>query len=242
MKTKNRFTEIQKPLEAVTTSLGRSIKSNQQELAAAIIGGSNKEASDYFESYYLNIQQITEHSLVRDLIYILQGIPSKFILLKNTQITTYKHLPRPTLALIEKIARLGQVYCDIKMKMNMKEGLFKQSLKEFISKELHKYYLQLSLLEQSMDKEDGSKNYTARTMTLKKLYVWHLQPLQKLTTILSILNQTEDIKGGEMLSVISKYKTHGNKAVSSFVDEMIKEITIPFNEMVKKWVYQGINY
>ncbi|KAL7749198.1 Microtubule-nucleating Tub4p (gamma-tubulin) complex component [Sorochytrium milnesiophthora] len=204
--------------------------------------------------------RVTEAELLRDLMYVFQGIDGKFIRY-STHTSTYRLdatilVPQSVRDLVEKLAELGWMYRRLSQFLNEKAndaafGLVGQSFCSALRKELAEYYRLIAVLESQIasaspekgdDKDDdgndeepsatATKSLTQRGLTLKRLLVWSVDPLCRLQIAVSLVDSCHDHKGGALVSIVHTYVHHGDPTVSSFACE-------PFFTMLRAWVHEG---
>ena len=81
-------------------------------------------------------------------------------------------------------------------------GLTFQSLCYAIKEELNEYYHLIAILENMRNQENSQLN-------LKKLYLWSLEPYERLKWIAVLTETCQTLKGGELLSALYSYSSHG---------------------------------
>ncbi|KAI9138608.1 Spc98 family-domain-containing protein [Paraphysoderma sedebokerense] len=227
---------------------------------------------------YLGVEntsyQVPESLLLRDLIYVFQGIDGRFIKY-NDEKQEYRverliGVPRPTRELIHKLSEMGYLYKRINQFLTEKEqdtayGLVGQSFISALRTELTSYYRLISILESQicksfMDTQTGSSSPTdsfsalsssdldqapsatelsSKGLTLRRLLVWSIDPMQRLRMMVALIESCGEFKGGALVSAVHGYIHHGDRVVKEFVGSVLSEICQPLFTMLRRWVYEG---
>lgn len=140
---------------------------------------------------------VSESDLLRDLIFIFQGIDGQYIKF-NPELNDYSlvagvSVSKPMEEMVFKLADIGWLYIKIRnfIKLNVDNaniGLVGQSLCAALQHELTEYYKLIAILEAQIEKQIADKSLTndQQSLTLKRLMVWTLDCTQKLR-LMSIL-------------------------------------------------------
>lgn len=134
---------------------------------------------------------VSESDLLRDLIFIFQGIDGQYIKF-NPDLNDYSlangiSVSKPMEEMVFKLAEMGWIYIKIRnfIRLNVDNpniGLVGQSLCAALQHELTEYYKLIAILEAQIEKQiaDKSLNNDQQTLTLKRLQIWTLDCTQKL--------------------------------------------------------------
>lgn len=76
-------------------------------------------------------------------------------------------------------------------------------------------------------------------MTLRKISLWMIEPLEKMEILLNLIKNVRDLKGGLLLTRIFTLQNNGNPFVKNFLNQVIQYITNPYLEMIKSWISFG---
>ncbi|KAM3589786.1 Microtubule-nucleating Tub4p (gamma-tubulin) complex component [Umbelopsis sp. WA50703] len=202
-------------------------------------------------------RQIPEAALLRDMMFIFQGIDGTYIHF-DSEADTYivddtVGIPRSTRELVHRLTELGWLYKRIQsfVASNIDDpsiGLVGQSFCSSLQRELNDYYKLIAVLEAQISKSDDNeatgsehKNSTlsAKSLTLKRLVVWMRDSLQRLRLMSVLIDVCKDQKGGAFVSVIHNYTKHGDPFIQKFISQLLEEVSAPFWEMLQRWVYEG---
>ncbi|KAF2073045.1 hypothetical protein CYY_005628 [Polysphondylium violaceum] len=86
-----------------------------------------------------------------------------------------------------------------------------------------------------------SNGYNESNLTLRRMFVWCQEPLQKLKllgTLVDAIN-TETMKGGEILSVIESLSKHGDIDQRQMTFSMLCKVSQPLFNIIKIWIFKG---
>ncbi|KAG8914314.1 Microtubule-nucleating Tub4p (gamma-tubulin) complex component, partial [Tulasnella sp. 408] len=134
---------------------------------------------------------IPEHVLVRDTLYLLQGISGNYVFFEDANGEEEKkvifresskwHISPSTQALVLRLSELGHLYSRVSSFVRDSEGqasigLIKQSLCHHLQKQLTEYYRMVAVLESQMKTKDDpaleDSPQTSTGLTLRRLEVW----------------------------------------------------------------------
>ncbi|KAG9292620.1 hypothetical protein G9A89_006992 [Geosiphon pyriformis] len=192
--------------------------------------------------------EISEVLLLRDVVYVFQGIDGQFIKF-NTESDSYivdpkVGVPRPTRDLITKLSELGLLYrrvdSFVKTRVNDSSiGLVGQAFCSALQRELTEYFKLMAVLEAHITKQLENQHFIAQGLSLKRLLVWTQESLAKLRLMSVLVNGCQDQRGGALVSIIYKHTNHGDPFNQKFINNMLEEVSRPFYEMLQRWIYEG---
>ena len=197
---------------------------------------------------------MTEFDLIRDLLYVFQGIDGKHIKFNEPAdfylLDSSVCLPKPVTELVQKLCEMGWLYRKVNryvmalLQSATSPGLFEQSFISTIQKELVEYYRAIATLENHLEtpnkaEEDSLHQFFAKGLSLKRLWIWIHPFLQKLR-LLSVLTEVcNGCKGGALISMIHNYVIHGDPVVNKYISKLLLDISAPFYTMLSRWMYKG---
>eukprot|EP00359_Climacostomum_virens_P002650 CAMPEP_0204902964 /NCGR_PEP_ID=MMETSP1397-20131031/3980_1 /ASSEMBLY_ACC=CAM_ASM_000891 /TAXON_ID=49980 /ORGANISM="Climacostomum Climacostomum virens, Strain Stock W-24" /LENGTH=724 /DNA_ID=CAMNT_0052071541 /DNA_START=123 /DNA_END=2297 /DNA_ORIENTATION=+ len=187
------------------------------------------------------VKTIDLNYLLRDIIYAFQGIDGHYV--------TYSLLEdcfiiQPNLGVSDSIRKMVCELCELGwLYRRINEftssyledpgvGLVMQSLCNALQLELVEYYALLALIE-----EQQSNIQTG--FSIKKLYLWCEEPLERLKWLAIISDSASGLKGGAVLSAVLSYAQHGNPRISTVIERVLKELSAPLLSMLKWWITEG---
>lgn len=231
-----------KPRNIVSPSQHRAPKSLYRR-EDQVDGGPPKWSSHEPET------EASEKELIRELLYVFQGIEGS-ILLRNSDGSFYlcpskRDFYSPSIVqLALRLAELGWlfnvIHGFIEHARSQKDlGLVGQSLVTGLREELADYYRLLSLLE-DQSKAKKTSDDEGMAMTLHKLSVYTMDPLAKLKLLAVIVKQCDrKLRGGSLLSTVYGYLHHGNKGLASTVRKLLTTMSKPIYSMLVRWILDG---
>uniref|UniRef100_A0A8C6PEN1 Tubulin gamma complex component 3 n=1 Tax=Nothobranchius furzeri TaxID=105023 RepID=A0A8C6PEN1_NOTFU len=143
--------------------------------------------------------EVSEAALVRDILYVFQGIDGKFIKM-NAQENGYKMdskvvLCRSLRDTSSRLAELGWLHNKVRKYTDARSldrafGLVGQSFCASLHQELKEYYRLLSVLHSQLQVEDeqGVTICTESSLTLRRLLVWMYDPKVRLKTLAALVD------------------------------------------------------
>ncbi|KAJ1547272.1 Gamma-tubulin complex component 3 [Nowakowskiella sp. JEL0078] len=212
------------------------------------------QGKEKHELYYEG-KLVTEAELLKDIIFVFQGIDGKHIKFQKdigSYVVDQKiGLPKPTREILRRLSELGYLYRVVQdnIKTNTLDlglGIVGQSFNASIQTELTDFYRLITVLESHIGSEIKSKvnesnenAFSAKGLSLKRLVVWTFEPLQRMRMMAVIVEVCRGLKGGVLLSKIHSYMSHGDPVVQKFVADLLAEVSKPFYAMLRRWIYEG---
>ncbi|KAL8779875.1 MAG: hypothetical protein Q9194_001196 [Teloschistes cf. exilis] len=191
----------------------------------------------------------TEASLLHDLPFTLQGLSSTHLLFSSrTTLDLPPTLPLPVLSLLHKLAEPSLLYRVLSDFVDSHdEGLVAQSLRAAIGLELRSYLGLIATLEGEIRRAiaivnpNESRGGVGKAgVTLKRCVVWTRDATMGLRLMSSMAEEAKSRKGGHLITMIHSFATsHGDPFVAAFAERMLAQITRPFYEMLRQWIYDG---
>lgn len=152
--------------------------------------------------------EVSEAALLREIIYIFQGIEGKVIKLDQSndayRIDSKLGVPRAVRDLVNKLAELGWLFRKIRKYLDAHAGdkamgLVGQSFCAALQQELTEYYRLLAVLEGQHQVGDAGFVGEGPSLTLRRLMVWTYDPLMRLRTLAALVDACK----GEAVSSLS---------------------------------------
>ncbi|PFH52765.1 hypothetical protein AMATHDRAFT_139134 [Amanita thiersii Skay4041] len=211
---------------------------------------------------------VPEHLLLRDALYLLQGISGRYIQFSqseedNSVIFVEEPdccIPSPTKALIHRLAEVGYLYARVELYVSEREntvgvGMIEQSLCHHLQAQLTEYYRLIAVLESQMALQSvGSKpedigipssspDVEVRTgLTLRRLDVWFNEWRLRMRMMSVCVEGARDAHGGALVNLIHSYTDNGDPFVRKFTDQLLEEVSKPFFATLHKWLFSGELY
>uniref|UniRef100_A0A8C0U392 Tubulin gamma complex component 3 n=1 Tax=Cyanistes caeruleus TaxID=156563 RepID=A0A8C0U392_CYACU len=169
--------------------------------------------------------EITEANLVRDVLYVFQGIDGKNIKMCNSE-NCYK---------VEGKVLYGDLYfiCE--------QRSIEESFCAALHQELKEYYRLLSVLHSQLQLEDdqGVNLGLESSLTLRRLLVWTYDPKIRLKTLAALVDHCQGRKGGELASAVHAYTKTGDPYMRSLVQHILGLVSHPVLNFLYRWIYDG---
>lgn len=148
---------------------------------------------------YSASHEVSEAALLREIIYIFQGIEGKVIRLDQTndayRIDSKLGVPKAVRDLVNKLAELGWLFRKIRKYLDAHAGdkamgLVGQSFCAALQQELTEYYRLLAVLEGQHQVGDAGfvGEGASGSLTLRRLMVWTYDPLMRLRTLAALVD------------------------------------------------------
>uniref|UniRef100_A0A8C0S040 Tubulin gamma complex component 3 n=1 Tax=Canis lupus familiaris TaxID=9615 RepID=A0A8C0S040_CANLF len=194
--------------------------------------------------------EVTEAALVRDILYVFQGIDGKNIKMSTTE-NCYKveakaNLSKSLRDTAVRLAELGWLHNKIRKYTDQRSldrsfGLVGQSFCAALHQELKEYYRLLSVLHSQLQLEDdqGVNLGLENSLTLRRLLVWTYDPKIRLKTLAALVDHCQGRKGGELASAVHAYTKTGDPYVRSLVQHILSLVSHPVLSFLYRWIYDG---
>ncbi|TFK75864.1 gamma-tubulin complex DGRIP91/SPC98 component [Pluteus cervinus] len=215
---------------------------------------------------------LPELLLLRDTLYLLQGISGKYVQLSvEKEVSGVGRLayvedsnytvPTPTKALLHKLAEVGYLYARVEAYVREREsakgvGMIEQSLCHHLQSQLTEYYRLIAVLESQMssdstrvplhgrDSEEGPQGQSEGEtgLTLRRLDVWVNEWRLRLRMMSVCVEGARETHGGALVNLIHGYTDNGDPFVRRFTDQLLEEVSKPFFATLHKWLFSGELY
>ncbi|XP_028737129.1 gamma-tubulin complex component 3 [Peromyscus leucopus] len=194
--------------------------------------------------------EVTEAALVRDILYVFQGIDGKNIKMNSAE-NCYKvegkaNLNKSLRDTAVRLAELGWLHNKIRKYADQRSldrsfGLVGQSFCAALHQELKEYYRLLSVLHSQLQLEDdqGVNLGLESSLTLRRLLVWTYDPKIRLKTLAALVDHCQGRKGGELASAVHAYTKTGDPYMKSLVQHILSLVSHPVLSFLYRWIYDG---
>ncbi|KAF9567322.1 gamma-tubulin complex, DGRIP91/SPC98 component [Agrocybe pediades] len=257
------------------TSLPSSIPSHRQPVQAQTTTPQPQSAAmgeDRTRSNAARLQEfraqrgtplIDESALVRDTLYLMQGISGKYVRFASSEddekSLTFTSDPRftinpPTRTLIHRLAELGYLYSRVETFVREREnmpgvGMIEQSLCHYLQTQLTEYYRLIAVLETQLASSNPNENNAsspnpaeATGLSLRRLDVWVNEWRLRMRMMSVCVEGARDTHGGALVNLIHSYTDNGDPFIRKFTDELLEEVSRPFFVTLHKWLFSGELY
>uniref|UniRef100_A0AAZ3SWN6 Gamma-tubulin complex component n=1 Tax=Oncorhynchus tshawytscha TaxID=74940 RepID=A0AAZ3SWN6_ONCTS len=194
--------------------------------------------------------EVGEAALVRDILYVFQGIDGKFIKMSNAD-NCYKIDSKVVLCkslrdTSNRLAELGWLHNKIRKYTDSRSldrafGLVGQSFCASLHQELKEYYRLLAVLHSQLQVEDdqGVNLGVESSLTLRRLLVWTYDPKVRLKTLAALVDFCQGRKGGELASAVHAYGKTGDPQMRALVQHILSLVSHPILNFLYRWIYDG---
>ncbi|KAL2259398.1 hypothetical protein VTK26DRAFT_6934 [Humicola hyalothermophila] len=191
----------------------------------------------------------SELVLLRDLPYTLQGLSSATLpYTGDATLQIPSTLPAPFVSLLHALAEPSLLYRGLaSFVKSPANGLLGQSLRAAINKELRSYLTLVATIESQIRRALSTLDESAPRggignagVTLKRCVVWTREPTMGLRLMSVIAEESETRHGGQVISLIHGFvTTHGDPVVAAFAERLLADVTRPFYDILRRWIYDG---
>lgn len=194
--------------------------------------------------------EVGEAALVRDILYVFQGIDGKYIKM-NCADNCYKVDAKVALCkslrdISSRLAELGWLHNKVRKYTDARSldqafGLVGQSFCASLHQELKEYYRLLSVLHSQIHVEDdqGVNLGIENCLTLRRLLVWTYDPKIRLKTLAALVDYCQGRKGGELASAVHAYGKTGDPQMRALVQHILSLVSSPILTFLCRWIYDG---
>uniref|UniRef100_A0A3P8UTE0 Tubulin gamma complex component 3 n=1 Tax=Cynoglossus semilaevis TaxID=244447 RepID=A0A3P8UTE0_CYNSE len=194
--------------------------------------------------------EVSEAALVRDILYVFQGIDGKYIKM-SAQENCYKMDTKVLLCKSKcdtssRLAELGWLHNKVRKYADARSldrafGLVGQSFCASLHQELKEYYRLLSVLHSQLQVEDeqGVTVSTENSLTLRRLLVWMYDPKIRLKTLAALVEYCQGRKGGELASAVHAYGKTGDPQMRALIQHILSLVSHPIFNFLYRWIYDG---
>ncbi|KAI5858067.1 Spc98 family-domain-containing protein [Tricharina praecox] len=197
----------------------------------------------------------SEQTLLSALPFTLLGLSSGSLPFKSTTASRYvvslpPTLPLPLVSLLHTLAEPSLLYKSLDDFVQDPNdgaeggGLVGQSLRSAIGNELRGYVELVGGLESQIRRAiaaaERGQGILSSGVTLKRCVVWTREATMGLRMMSLIVDKTRGQKGGQLISTIHGFASdHGDPFVRAFAERILAQITRPFYDMLRHWIYEG---
>jgi gamma-tubulin complex component 3 len=191
----------------------------------------------------------SEPTLLRDLPFTLQGLSSTNLTFpSSTALKLPSNLPVPLISLLHTLAEPAILYRGLAEFVEASDGgLVAQSFRSALAKELRAYLGLVATLEGQirraliqLSEGPAHQGVSKAGVTLKRCMIWIREPTMGLRLMSLMVEESRTKKGGELIALIHSFSlNHGDPYVMAFAERLLSDVTRPFYDMLRQWVYDG---
>lgn len=181
---------------------------------------------------------ITEADLINDLLFCFEGIDSKFIFFNSEKDCYELNSAFPwdenIYDIFDNLQELGWLYKKIKSFLDFFsesniQSQFIQSFTYAINAELNEHYKLVSHFRTKSENKDPN-------FTLENLYLWTMDPKEKLKWLAIACEAVYSLRGASILSQIYSFV---NTSRVKYLEPILKNINKPFYQFITNWIKYG---
>ncbi|WFD20765.1 Microtubule-nucleating Tub4p (gamma-tubulin) complex component [Malassezia caprae] len=208
------------------------------------------------------VAHVREQELVRDVIYLLQGISGTCVRFQHewqlpsadgaTRAQTVMRLEfdeshglisPPTRDLIHRVAELGQLYLRVQRYVDdhtqpTPTHLTAQSLTHFLAQEMSAHCDLVSQMDAEWHAQEEGEALEP-PLTLQRLVQTTREPLLRMRLMSTMVESCREAHGGAMVSTIHTYTLTGDPFIRRCTSTLLDQVSRPFFHTLSRWIYDG---
>ncbi len=189
-----------------------------------------------------------EQAILKDILFVLQGIDGKYVKFCEA---TFRHVVDPSILpllppgsgdLLARVCEMSWLHTHIQSYVNctdeakntrhVRPGLVRQAFAYSIGEELTEYYRFLAILDSQLGVSEAG-------LTLRRLAVWVLEPIERLRLIATLVDAAGSLQGGALVSCLHTHMQQGDPTAREFVERILRRVCAPIFTMISDWVFEG---
>ncbi|XP_065177544.1 gamma-tubulin complex component 3-like isoform X1 [Sycon ciliatum] len=191
---------------------------------------------------------VCEATLVRDLIFVFQGIDGHYIKYNEKadafRVDPKAFIPASIQDQAHKLAELGWLYKRLRRFVDehskiMSYGLVGQSFCAALSHELTEYYRLIAVLERQQVQPDDVEGLSSGGLTLTRLRVWAMEPMKRLMVLVWLVSECQDLKGGSLAGIVYNFSHTSDPDVLALMRHLLIQVALPLRHFLDSWIYDG---
>lgn len=203
-----------------------------------------------------------ESLLIRDLIYIFQGIDGKYIKFDSRSelyvvdpALGLKQAVKDTVLCLCELGFLFKIVSSYIHKANggnnviskdaVNKGQVVQAFAFSLNEELHDYYRLLAVLDVELNdltNNDNGDDGGSRGITLLRLRAWIQEPLDRMLLMARLVDAVGPLTGGALTSRLHGHTKHGDIVISNLSTRLLTSVCAPIYAMMVRWILYGELY
>lgn len=193
-------------------------------------------------------KDIRDLAIVRDILYIFQGIDGKYVrfdpIADTYMISPETKVPCSISDIVSKLAELGWLFTRVQRFARIDAGgpsigLVERAFCSALHTELSEYFRLLSVLEAQIKAQSATDATTVPPLTLRRLVVWTREPLARMRTLATLVDGCKGLKGGALARELHTHAKHGDLYTRDLIERTMKSVNRPIYDMLHRWIYEG---
>ena len=196
--------------------------------------------------------RVTEHELIREILFAFQGLNGKIITLDSAQdgkfvIANNHYDISPSMrSLALRLCNMGWLfnkinkYCTFISK-EKSYGHVTQSFASALKDEILEYHRLITVIEEQLheDTVSGNLNSDAPRVSLLRLQVWSCEEYYRLKALSSLVEQCKHKKGGALAGVVYHNMQSGDPSIKNCFTRILNQVVYPIRRMLGQWIFHG---
>ena len=205
-----------------------------------------------------------ESLLIRDLIYVFQGIDGKYIKYDSRSelyvvdpALGLKQAVKDTVLCLCELGFLFKIVSSYIHKANggnnvitkdaVNKGQVVQAFAFSLNEELHDYYRLLAVLDVELNDLTSSNHANddsagSHGITLVRLRAWIQEPLDRMLLMARLVDAVGPLTGGALTSRLHGHTKHGDVVISELSTRLLTSVCAPIYAMMVRWILYGELY
>ncbi|KAL8274671.1 hypothetical protein Esti_001386 [Eimeria stiedai] len=201
---------------------------------------------------------LDELSLLRDLLFALQGIEGRFVRydprLQTFCLSPTVHASPSVQGLVARVGSLGALYLRVQAAVESHSAslletrsLTAEAFYQSVREQLRQYFKLLAVLEQDLLRSEeaatqetaGASSGSGGTATLRRLAVWLQEPYQRMRLLACLTEATKGLQGGALLSTIHAHCALGEAELRTVALDILQQSLQPLADSIEAWTRYG---
>ena len=211
--------------------------------AAAYIQFTDCERADW---------EVPEHDLVRDVLFVCQGIDGRYIRFDPAAdgylLDRHVSIPAAPRQLLQRLCEAGWLARRLRSYLGRPPGgAASRALAAAVANEVSTYDKLLAVLEaqaQGQPPAPGTPSATSTPssssyLTLRRLDVWMAEPMAVLRRLAILTDATAGLQGSALASALHSHAATGDAAAAALVNRLLAAACVPLCDALVAWVTRG---
>ncbi|KAJ1460333.1 Spc98 family-domain-containing protein [Pelagophyceae sp. CCMP2097] len=194
-----------------------------------------------------------EELLVRDVLYIFQGIDGRYVRLEPRSQTYVVDrglaAKLSTLDQVRELCEVGWIFRRVRKAAQAPQvhGRVDAAFRAVLFDELTDFYRILAVLEAQLNQTVAQRQRSpafdeqAHALTLRRLEAWADEPAQRLELLANLADAVgpRQLRGGALLSVVFAHARHGDAGAAALVRSVVQRAAVPMFSTMRRWLEHG---
>jgi len=99
--------------------------------------------------------------------------------------------------------------------------------------------VQIAGSSSQQQQQQQQQQHSTSNFTLRRMWVWVQDPLQRLSLLALVVDRARGAKGGALTSVVGAHLIHGDPLVQGIMRRIMRKTCRPLFDMISTWVSRG---